>query len=222
MFDSNVVLIAEQEERSRAFLAAQLTADGAEVYVAENVGQVRARAATHDPDALILGRLDGPAAAISLLREIRSGDGLHGQPAPDVPVLVVLDDDGEVAVLRAFDAGADDVTSRAVGYPVLRARVRALMGRGRDRSSSPTCRVGELAVDREAREVWLRGRLVELSAKEFELLSALIADPSRVFSKEELLRDVWAFRSPGRTRTLDSHACGLRANLPPSAATGSS
>jgi len=213
MFDSRLVLIAEQEERYRAFLAAQLTADGAEVYVAQDVVQARARAATHDPDAVILGRLDGPAAAPGLLREIRSGDGLHGQPARDVAVLAVLDDDGELAVLRAFDAGADDVVSRSGSYPVLRARLRVMMLRPRDRSASPTCRVGELAIDRAGREVRLRGRLVELSAKEFALLSALAAHPSRVFTKDELLRDVWAFKSAGRTRTLDSHACRLRAKL---------
>ncbi len=214
MFDSRVVLVAEQDERWRAFVAAQLTADGAEVYVAQDVVQARARAATHDPDVVILGRLDdGPAAAMSLLRTIRCGDGLHGQPTPDLPVLAMLEDDGELAVLRAFDAGADDVTSRSVSYPVLRARLSKLIGRPRDRTASPMCRVGELAVDRAARQVRLRGRLVELSAKEFALLSALAADPSRVFTKDELLRDVWAFRSPGRTRTLDSHACRLRAKL---------
>lgn len=214
MFDSRVVLIAEQDERLRAFLAAQLSADGAEVHVAQDVVQARARAATHHPDALMLGRLeDGRAAAMSLLRAIRSGDGLHGQPAPDLPVLVVLDDDGDLAVLRAFDAGADDVTTRATAYAVLRARLRALLRHGRDRSTRPARRVGELEVDRAAREVRLRGQLVELSAKEFALLSALAADPSRVFTKDELLRDVWAFRSPGRTRTLDSHACRLRAKL---------
>jgi DNA-binding response OmpR family regulator len=64
-----------------------------------------------------------------------------------------------------------------------------------------------------AREVRLRGRRVDLSQKEFALLQALAADPTRVFTKEELLRDVWGFRSLGTTRTLDSHACRLRQKL---------
>lgn len=177
----------------------------------------RKRARRPTPDVLGLGGLDGPATAMALLREIRSGDGLHGQPAHDLPVLVVLDDEHDLAVLRAFDAGAEDVCVRTVSYPVLRARIRALAGRGRDRFASPVCRVGELEVDRASREVRLRGGLVELSAKEFAVLCVLAADPTRVFTKDELLRDVWAFRSPGRTRTLDSHACRLRSKL---AATG--
>lgn len=61
--------------------------------------------------------------------------------------------------------------------------------------------------------MWVRGRLVDVSAKEFALLCALAADPMRVFTKRELLRDVWALQHPGTTRTLDSHACRLRRKL---------
>jgi DNA-binding response OmpR family regulator len=61
--------------------------------------------------------------------------------------------------------------------------------------------------------VRLRGKLVDLSAKEFALLSTLIEEPTRVFTKAELLRDVWGFQALGTTRTLDSHACGLRTKL---------
>ncbi len=63
------------------------------------------------------------------------------------------------------------------------------------------------------RDVRLDGERVVVSAKEFALLLALAAEPSRVFTKEELLRDVWGFRAMGTTRTLDSHACRLRRKL---------
>ena len=59
----------------------------------------------------------------------------------------------------------------------------------------------------------IRGDRVDLSQKEFALLRTLAAEPTRVFTKEELLRDVWGFRSLGSTRTLDSHACRLRHKL---------
>jgi len=74
-------------------------------------------------------------------------------------------------------------------------------------------RVGELTVDQSTREVTLRGRRIELSQKEFALLGALVDEPPRVFTKQELLRDVCGFRVPGQTRTLDSHACRLRRKL---------
>ena len=73
--------------------------------------------------------------------------------------------------------------------------------------------VGDLLIDRAARRVTVRGTPVLLAAKEYELLLKLASDPARVFTKEQLLREVWGFRSLGRTRTLDSHASRLRRKL---------
>jgi DNA-binding response OmpR family regulator len=73
--------------------------------------------------------------------------------------------------------------------------------------------VGDLEVDPPSREVRLRGSRVELSQKEFALLRTLAGEPTRVFTKDELLRSIWGFRSRGVTRTLDSHACRLRHKL---------
>jgi DNA-binding response OmpR family regulator len=73
--------------------------------------------------------------------------------------------------------------------------------------------VGDLEIDGPSRRVVLRGRRVELSQKEFALLRMLASEPTRVWTKEELLRTVWGFRSMGSTRTLDSHACRLRQKL---------
>src|SRR5258705_10246960 len=76
-------------------------------------------------------------------------------------------------------------------------------------------RVGEIVVDPSQREVRVAGRAVQLANKEFSLLRMLATEPTRVFTKAELLRDVWGFRSLGRTRTLDSHASRLRRKLDP-------
>ncbi len=73
--------------------------------------------------------------------------------------------------------------------------------------------MGELEIDPPARLARLRGGTVELSQKEFALLRVLAAEPTRVFTKAELLRTIWGFRSMGTTRTLDSHACRLRHKL---------
>jgi DNA-binding response OmpR family regulator len=76
-------------------------------------------------------------------------------------------------------------------------------------------RIGDLFIDPSRRSVRVGDREVALANKEFTLLRALATDPQRVFTKEELLRDVWGFRSMGRTRTLDSHASRLRRKLDP-------
>jgi DNA-binding response OmpR family regulator len=75
--------------------------------------------------------------------------------------------------------------------------------------------VGEIFVDTARREVRVGDRAVTLANKEFALLRTLASEPTRVFTKQELLRDVWGFRSMGRTRTLDSHASRLRRKLDP-------
>ena len=98
-------------------------------------------------------------------------------------------------------------------YPELVARITAVLRRARGRRNRGALQVGELRIDPVSREVTVGDRRIELSAKEFALLRTLAADPTRVFTKEELLRDVWGFRSLGRTRTIDSHASRLRRKL---------
>jgi DNA-binding response OmpR family regulator len=119
----------------------------------------------------------------------------------------------ELDRVRGFDRGADDFVAKPFSYGELRRRIEALLRRCGERQRTGRLRVGELMVDPISREVRVRGERVRVSAKEFALLLALVADPTRVFTKEELLRDVWGFRSMGATRTLDSHACRLRHKL---------
>ena len=87
------------------------------------------------------------------------------------------------------------------------------MRRSSERRGHGRLRVGGLEIDPASREVCVRGERVALAQKEFALLLALAAEPTHVFTKERLLRDVWGFRSMGTTRTLDSHACRLRHKL---------
>jgi len=94
-----------------------------------------------------------------------------------------------------------------------RSSLAQSLRRSRERPALGLVRVGELEIDPVSRDVRVAGAAAVLSQKEFALLLALAAQPTRVFTKEELLRDVWGYRSMGRTRTLDSHACRLRHKL---------
>lgn len=105
-------------------------------------------------------------------------------------------------------------------YEELLARMRAVLRRASGPGVREWLTVGEIEVDRRARTVRVAGEPVGLSTKEYELLVALAADPQRVFTKDELLRDVWGFRSTGRTRTLDSHASRLRRKINVTGETG--
>ena len=114
--------------------------------------------------------------------------------------------------MRALDRGCDDFLAKPFAYEELLARIRAVLRRTTP-AAHATLRAGPIAADLATRCVTVDGVPVSLAGKEYELLLKLMTDPTRVFTKEHLLRDVWDFRSLGRTRTLDSHASRLRRKL---------
>jgi DNA-binding response OmpR family regulator len=114
--------------------------------------------------------------------------------------------------VRAFQRGADDYVHRPVVYEELAARIRAVLRRVTP-PAAERLEAGRLVVDRATRTASLGGEVVHLAGKEFELLARLATEPQRVFTKDELLRDVWGYRAYCRTRTLESHASRLRRKL---------
>jgi DNA-binding response OmpR family regulator len=117
-----------------------------------------------------------------------------------------------VARVRALERGADDYVDRPFAYEELRARIRAVLRRSAPKPGE-VLEAGEIRIDRPTRCVLVAGGRLLLPAKEFELLAKLAEQPTRVYEKDELLREVWGFRSIGRTRTLDSHASRVRRRI---------
>lgn len=207
------LLVLEDDGATRAFLADNLTADGFEVLAAETTQEALRLLETAAPDLAILdvGLPDG--SGLDLVGRVRSADGVSSRLDPALPVIIVSGHAGELERLRSLRRGADDFVAKPFSYPELLERVRAVLRRSGPRPRLGRIRVGNLTIDPATREVYLRGRPVELSQKEFALLRRLASDPVRVFTKEELLREVWGFVAMGSTRTLDSHACRLRRKL---------
>lgn len=210
---SATILVVEDHPATRAFLADNLVADGYEVLQAECARDAERVIASEFPDLAILDLALPDSDGLELLQEVRGSDRVAGRFDPDLPVLVLSGKATELDTLRGFQRGADDYVSKPFSYPELQARVAALLRRGRRRPGPGRLRIGPLEIDPLGRQVWLHGREVKLSKKEFALLRALAGDPTRVFTREELLRGVWGYRSMGRTRTLDSHASRLRQKL---------
>jgi DNA-binding response OmpR family regulator len=212
--EAATILVVEDDDATRTFLADNLTADGYDVLVADCASDALRLLETKFPDVAIVDIGLPDVSGLEILRRVREADGVASRLNPSVPLLVLSGRDTELDRVRAFEAGADDMVGKPFSYAELRLRVAALLRRMESGTrGAGRIRVGDLEIDASSREVLLRGHSIELSQKEFSLLRALATLPTKVWTKEELLRSVWGFRSMGATRTLDSHACRLRQKL---------
>jgi DNA-binding response OmpR family regulator len=191
----SAVLIAESEAGVRGFLERHLAQDGFDVVGTEDRDAALELASRAHPDLVLLG---DPSALDAF---------------PDVPVIVIGGEESDaVDRVRAFARGCDDFVARPFVYDELVARMHAVLRRVRP-AEPERLEAGPITVEYATRRVCVDGTRVDLAGKEYELLVKLAPEPYRVFTKEELLREVWDFRSLGRTRTLDSHASRLRRKL---------
>jgi len=207
------ILIVEDDRHTRTFLADNLAADGFEPIGAGSAREALRMMETRYPDLAIVDLTLPDRDGLELLQQVRRSDGVATRVDPFLPLLVLSGRVGELHRLRTFERGADDVLGKPFSYSELRARVTALLRRSERSVRHGRLRVGGLEIDPAARTALLNGRRLTLSQKEFALLRTLAMDPTRVHSKDELLRSLWGFRANSSTRTLDSHACRLRQKL---------
>jgi DNA-binding response OmpR family regulator len=161
-------------------------------------------------DSVIVDGRRDLAGARSLCRLLRT-TGLSA------PLLLVLTEGGMAAV--AADWGADDVVLDSAGPAEVEARLRLAAGRSRmaeqAEPESAEIRAGDVVVDEITYSAKVRGRALDLTYKEFELLKFLAQHPGRVFTRAQLLQEVWGYDYFGGTRTVDVHVRRLRAKLGP-------
>ncbi|MBA3330721.1 MAG: response regulator transcription factor [Actinobacteria bacterium] len=207
------LLLAEHEPGSRGRLERNLREDGFDVVGASGAGEALELAELAQPALVLLAHPLPDASALDLCRRIRQGEPGRCWDR-EVPVIVLGPGDADADDrVRAFARGCDDYVGSPFVYDELLARIRAVLRRSGSPPAAEWIEAGEIAIDRATRWVTVRGQRVALAGKEYELLLELASDPTRVFTKEQLLRDVWGYRLVGRTRTLDSHASRLRRKL---------
>ena len=198
------ILVIEDDQRIRELLCRHLASDGYGV-TSEGTGLDGLRTLTADPpDVLVLDLglpdLDGR----DLRKMVRS--------VADLPVLVLTAREDETTILAAFDGGADDYVVKPVSGPQLSARISALLRRGKA-DTDDVLTVGGLEIRLGPREAEVDGRLLELTAKEFDVLAHLAARPGQVVSKEDLHAAVWKAPAGTEGRTVDVHLSTIRKKL---------
>ena len=203
---SNLLLLTSALEPSAEVLPALgLLLHSVRVAPAEGSALVDAAPA----DAVLVDARRELAHAKGLCRLLRT-TGL------DCPLLVIVTEGGLAAVSAEW--GADDVILHTAGPAEVEARIRLAIGRrtaAAVAAAPDEIRSGELAIDEATYAARLRGRVLDLTFKEFELLKFLAQHPGRVFTRAQLLQEVWGYDYFGGTRTVDVHVRRLRAKLGP-------
>lgn len=207
---TSTILLAEEHDATRAFLAENLTADGYRVLIAPDRAKALALLSTAHPDLILV---DVNGQTLDLLDAIRSGDGLAGRVDPDTPLIVLSCHADRLQRIRVLERGGDDFVRKPFAYPELRARIAAVLRRSQPRRDTRILCARPIVIDVRSREVHVFDRPVDLTAKEYDLLVTLAGEPTRVFTRAELLRSIWGLETFGHTRTLDSHASRLRRKL---------
>lgn len=201
------IIIADDEELIRRLVSDFLVAEGYEPLLADD-GDVALRLFNENPDTalLILDIMMPNMDGWEVCRRIRESS--------DVPIIMLTARSQEYDQLTAFDAGADDFVTKPCSPSVLMKRVAALLRRREGLAgNSKVLTVDELKLDSFAHEVWLAGNSISLTLKEYSILQKLLAAPGRVFTREQMLDDIWGFDFEGDVRTVDSHVARLRTKL---------
>ncbi|WP_168916381.1 winged helix-turn-helix transcriptional regulator [Microcella flavibacter] len=192
-----------------------LTSQGnADVLPALGLLSHRVRAIAAEPAALV-GAPPADAILVDARLDLAGAKGLCKiltATGAGSPIIVVLTEGGLTAVNAEW--GVDDVVLDTAGPAEVDARLRLAIGRQtRDAAGSSTIRASGVVIDEASYSAKVHGRTLDLTFKEFELLRFLAAHPSRVFTREQLLSEVWGYDYFGGTRTVDVHVRRLRAKL---------
>jgi DNA-binding response OmpR family regulator len=200
------VLVVDDERKIRDLVRSYLEREGYAVLVADTGERALETLERAHPDLLVLDLMLPDLSGEEVARSVRDHSNL-----PIIMLTAKAGEDDRVAGLRL---GADDYLVKPFSPRELVARVEAVLRRSAEPGAAATSfDAGSLVIDREAREVRLRGQPVELTRSEFDLLHSLAAHPGRVFSRFELVTRVQGYDYDGYERTIDAHVKNLRRKL---------
>ncbi len=204
------VLVVEDEADVAEMIRYNLGKEGYDVRLSGNGPDALRQAKDARPDVILLDIMVPQLNGWEICRRLK-----QDRETQAIPVIMVTGRVEEGDKVLGFEMGADDYVTKPFSPRELVARVRAVSRRGRagDDTTGQPVRAGDLEIDRQRFEVKMKGRLVELTRKEFDLLSALARSPGRVFGREELLDLVWGQDGFVEPRTVDVHVARLRAKF---------
>jgi DNA-binding response OmpR family regulator len=209
MADSSTILLVDDEDAVRKVLTFPLERDGHTVVQAADGEEALARFGEQPVDLVVLDIMLPKLDGLEVCKQLRARSS--------VPIIMLTARDDELDMVLGLELGADDYITKPFSIREFRSRVRALLRRASLQRPEPDMRsrieVGDLSLDVERREVEARGRPVQLTYVEFELLRIIASHPGRVYSRRQLLEDLWGSADYRDPRTIDVHVRHLREKL---------
>jgi DNA-binding response OmpR family regulator len=200
------ILVVDDEPTLIATLQYNLERENFEVFTASDGEAALESARANRPDLVVLDLMLPGLSGLDVCRILRK--------ETNIPVLMLTARDTEVDKVVGLELGADDYVTKPFGMQELLARVRALLRRsGEAPRTSESVTAGDITLDTSRREAHRAGKPVHLKPKEYDILLYFMRHPGRVFTREQLLNDIWGYEFAGDTRTVDVHVRWLRQKI---------
>ena len=202
------ILVVDDEELLVKGIRFNLQNDGCQVITGYNGVEAVELAKTHAPDLIILDVMMPLMDGLTACAKIRDFSS--------VPIILLTAKAEDMDKLMGFEHGADDYLTKPFNILELKARIKALLRRSgamAQQSAENELAIGSITLDLNGRNAYRNGELVELTAKEFDVVEFLMRNPNRVYSREALLDTIWANEYKSDIRTVDVHIRRLREKL---------
>ena len=203
------IYVVEDDDNIRDLIRIALEGFGYVVSAFEMAEDALKNIEADQPDLAVFDLMLPGMDGLSAIKKIRKNDSLA-----DMPIIILTAKDREFDKVAGLDGGADDYMTKPFGVMELAARIRSLLRRrARNQADEEILEKYGISLNKKTRVVTSRGKKVELTLKEYELLLYLMENHSRVATRDELLNHIWGYDYDGETRTLDMHIRTLRQKL---------
>ena len=205
---ARTILVVDDEPTLRETLAEALESEGHRVVTAADGREALVQFRAERPDLLLLDLMLPELSGVEVCRIIRAESG--------VPIIMLTAKDAEVDKVVGLELGADDYVTKPFSLRELTARIRAIFRRSEQLAvDAPPALIdlGKVQIDLAGHRLMRDGRPVPVKPKAFELLAFLVRHPGRIFTRDQLLEQVWGYDFAGETRTVDVHVHWLRSQI---------
>ncbi len=206
---ANKVLVVDDEKLIVKGIKFSLEQEGMIVDTAFDGNEAYEKAMAGDYDMILLDVMLPGMNGLEVCQMIRE--------TKDVPIIMLTAKGDDMDKILGLEYGADDYVTKPFNILEVKARIKAVIRRSKARKEQPvksnTVSSGDMTIEMDSRRVFIAGREVNLTAKEFDLLELLITNPNKVFNRENLLDLVWGTDYPGDVRTVDVHVRRLREKI---------